>query len=185
METTETLRQRDLSKWFSLLYPNKCKIKYFSDITHLMLVCVLSHFSRVWLCDPMDYVACQWNSPGKNIGVGCHALLQGIFLTQGSNLCLLYLLHWQMGPLLGPIAPSGKPITWKGQGSPSVWLVFNLWSWHNTLSDKTQNRVVVLTYFISSPKTEKLTYHHSHLLFFLILWKYSKQVSINFKQQKF
>ena len=29
-----------------------------------------------------------WDSPGKNTGVGFHALLQGIFLTQGSNLCL-------------------------------------------------------------------------------------------------
>ena len=29
--------------------------------------------------------------------VGCHALLQGIFLTQGSNLYLLGLLHWQVG----------------------------------------------------------------------------------------
>ena len=28
---------------------------------------------------------CHGNSPGKNIGVGCYALLQGIFLTQGSN----------------------------------------------------------------------------------------------------
>ena len=27
-----------------------------------------------------------WNSPGMNTGVGCHSLLQGIFLTQGSNL---------------------------------------------------------------------------------------------------
>ena len=27
----------------------------------------------------------QWDSPGKNTGVGCHALLQGIFRTQGSN----------------------------------------------------------------------------------------------------
>ena len=26
-----------------------------------------------------------WNSPGKNSGVGCHFLLQGIFPTQGSN----------------------------------------------------------------------------------------------------
>ena len=26
-----------------------------------------------------------WNFPGKNTGVGCHFLLQGIFLTQGSN----------------------------------------------------------------------------------------------------
>ena len=36
-----------------------------------------------------------WDSPGKNTGVGCHFLLQGIFLTQGSNLHLLHLLHWQ------------------------------------------------------------------------------------------
>ena len=27
--------------------------------------------------------------------MGCHFLLQGIFTTQGSNLCLLCLLHWQ------------------------------------------------------------------------------------------
>ena len=31
---------------------------------------------------------CPWDFPGKNIGVGCHFLLQGIFLTQGSNLGL-------------------------------------------------------------------------------------------------
>ena len=31
---------------------------------------------------------CPWDSPGKNTGVGCHFLLQGIFLTQGSNLGL-------------------------------------------------------------------------------------------------
>ena len=28
--------------------------------------------------------------PGKNTGVGCHSLLQGTFLTQGSNLGLLH-----------------------------------------------------------------------------------------------
>ena len=27
--------------------------------------------------------ACPWNSPGRNTGVGCQALLQGIFPTQG------------------------------------------------------------------------------------------------------
>ena len=32
---------------------------------------------------------CPWDSPGKNSGVGCHFLLQGIFPTQGSNLGLL------------------------------------------------------------------------------------------------
>ena len=34
-----------------------------------------------------------WGSPGKNNGVGCHSLLQGIFPTQGSNLHPLSLLH--------------------------------------------------------------------------------------------
>ena len=31
---------------------------------------------------------CPWDFPGKNTGVGCHFLLQGIFPTQGSNPCL-------------------------------------------------------------------------------------------------
>ena len=35
---------------------------------------------------------CPWSSPGKNTGVGCHFLLQGIFATWGSNLGLL---HWR------------------------------------------------------------------------------------------
>ena len=38
--------------------------------------------------------------------VGCHALLQGIFPTQGLNLHLLRLLHWQVGSL--PLVPPGK-----------------------------------------------------------------------------
>ena len=42
-------------------------------------------------------ILCPWGSPGKNTGVGCQALLQGIFPTQGSNSCLLGLLHWQEG----------------------------------------------------------------------------------------
>ena len=47
------------------------------------------------LCDPMEptRLLCPWNFPGKNTGVGCHLLLQGIFLTQGSNPHLLCLLH--------------------------------------------------------------------------------------------
>ena len=40
---------------------------------------------------------CPQDFPGKNTGVGCHFLLDGIFLNQGSNLRLLHLLHWQAG----------------------------------------------------------------------------------------
>ena len=39
--------------------------------------------------------------------IGCHAVLQGIFLTQGANPHLLCLLCWQKGSL--PLAPPGKP----------------------------------------------------------------------------
>ena len=44
------------------------------------------------------------NFPGKNTGVGCHFLLQGIFLTQGSNLSLL---PWQADSL--PQCHLGSP----------------------------------------------------------------------------
>ena len=40
--------------------------------------------------------------------MGFHILLQGIFLTQGSNPGLVHLLHWQAGSL--PLAPLGKPM---------------------------------------------------------------------------
>ena len=46
------------------------------------------------LCNPRNYnspvSSVHGDSPGKNTGVGYHALLQGIFPTQGSNPCLLY-----------------------------------------------------------------------------------------------
>ena len=49
---------------------------------------MLSCFNHVQLCDPMDCSppgsSVHGGSPGKNTGVGCHAL-QGIFPTQGSN----------------------------------------------------------------------------------------------------
>ena len=59
-----------------------------------VLLCVLSHSLNLTLCDPMDCsspgFSVHGDSQGKNTGVGCHALLQGIFPTQGSNLSLLH-----------------------------------------------------------------------------------------------
>ena len=48
--------------------------------------------------------------------MGCHLLLQGIFLTQRLNQCLLCLLHWQAGslPLVPPIVVMKlKDALWK------------------------------------------------------------------------
>ena len=46
-------------------------------------------------------------SPSKNTGVNCHALLQGIFLTQGSNLSLLCLLNCRQ--ILYALSHLGSP----------------------------------------------------------------------------
>ena len=54
-------------------------------------------------------ILCPWDSPGKSTGVGCHALLQGIFMTQGLNLCLLCLLDLQVSPW--PVMPLSIYIT--------------------------------------------------------------------------
>ena len=55
---------------------------------------------RMWLL-------CPWNFPGKSAGMGCHVLLLGISLTQGSNSRLLCLLHWLVDSL--PAEPSRNP----------------------------------------------------------------------------
>ena len=47
--------------------------------------------SSLWPYGPYSCrLLCPWNSPGKNTRVGSHALLQEIFPTKGSNLCLLH-----------------------------------------------------------------------------------------------
>ena len=65
------------------------------DIHTLLLL--LTHFSCVWLCGPVDCspsgCSCPWHFLGKNTGVGCHAHNQGIFPTQGLNPGLLYCRH--------------------------------------------------------------------------------------------
>ena len=62
---------------------------------------------------------CPWDSPGKDSGVGCHILFQGIFSTQGLNPHLLHLLPWQVDSL--PLAPPGKP--------PKVVAHVSSWEW--------------------------------------------------------
>ena len=68
---------------------------------------LLSHVLLFETLPPGFSVHGAENFPGKNIGVGCHFLLQGIFLTQGSKPSLLLLLHWQADSL--PLHHMGSP----------------------------------------------------------------------------
>ena len=86
---------------------------FFPLYNALHVCCVLSRFIVSNSVQPYGLqptrLLCPWDSPGKNTGVGCDALLQGIFPTQGLNPCLLHRLNWLAGSL--PLAPPGKPIT--------------------------------------------------------------------------
>ena len=80
-----------------------CRIKYAKGqnlwfiITVVLRVCAKSLQLCSTLCDPMDYSlpgsSVHGDSLGKNPEVGCHALLQRIFPTQGLNPHLLCFLH--------------------------------------------------------------------------------------------
>ena len=95
-------------------------------------VCVCVNCSNgLTLCDPMNYsppsavihgvakswtrperliwsdlkLLCPWDFPGKNTGMGCHFLLQGIFPTQGLNPGLLHFRH-----ILNHLSHQGSPL---------------------------------------------------------------------------
>ena len=102
------------------------------------------------LCNPIDCspasppfpgrLLCLWDSPAKNTRVGGHALFQGIFLTQGSNLHLLCLLCRQAGSL--PLAPPGNPHT-------GTWLHTFILSLYKSLPHQNLSSVCSLFHFCS------------------------------------
>ena len=75
----------------------KVSITYSNILLLLLFSCIVmaNSFATRWTVAHQAPL-CPWDFPGKSIGVGCHFLLQGIFLTQGWNLCLL---HWQVDSL--------------------------------------------------------------------------------------
>ena len=58
-----------------------------SDWTELKLLQSCLTLLRHYGLHPTSLL-CPWDSPGKNTGVGCCFILQGIFPNRGSNLCL-------------------------------------------------------------------------------------------------
>ena len=81
---------------------------------HVCVCSVVSNFLQTHGMQPTRFL-CPWNFSGRNTGVGCHFLLQGIFPIQGSNWCLQRLLHWQADSLplshLGSAVQDRCPIT--------------------------------------------------------------------------
>ena len=79
-----------LAFWYLLLHSLHTYMCIFFDKQRWDLCVCLVAQSCPTLCNPMDCgppgsSSAHGDSPGKNTGVGCHALLQGIFPTQGLN----------------------------------------------------------------------------------------------------
>ena len=88
-------------------------------------------YSCPTLCNPMDCIlagsSIHGDSPGKNTGEGCHALLQGIFPIQELNLCLphfrqvLYHLSHQGSPKGALFIKAGNRNSNHMRGSGRIW----------------------------------------------------------------
>ena len=85
---------------FSNRHIKRCSTSLIIGLSHSIVLPFLTSWTIARILYP-------WDSPGKNTGLSCHALLQGIFLTQGSNQRLLHLLRWQVDS--SPLVPPGKP----------------------------------------------------------------------------
>ena len=83
---------------------------------------------------------CLWDFPGESTGVGCHFLLQGILLTQGSNLSLPHCRK-----TLLPSEPPGK--SHNGMSYCADWM-----TWHSP-----QIRIFVLAFTSSQHHTVYLS----------------------------
>ena len=117
---------------------------------------VVSDSLRPHRLQPARFLS-PWNSPGKNTGVGCHALLQGIFPTQGSNPGLphcrqiLYHLSYQESPRIlewvaNPFSRGNLPDPGIKPGSPALqvdYLSAELQGKLNNLNDHSLNHLLL------------------------------------------
>ena len=76
-------------KFIFHIYHIVCHMKHLTTCA-----CVLSHYTHVRLFVTLWTVArrllCPWDLVGKNTGVGCHFLLQGIFPRSRDQICISY-----------------------------------------------------------------------------------------------
>ena len=85
------------------------------------MMCMLSHLSHVQLFVTLGTVVCQaplsMGFSRQEQWSGLHALLQGLFSTQGSNPHLLRLLHWQVVFVLFIFKATWEALSMMGSGA--------------------------------------------------------------------
>ena len=113
---------------------------------------------------------CPWDSPGKNTGVGCHALLQQIFATKGWN-------PWLRSPALaGRFSTTSATLEALLQihqlvKSITLWLLF----WASQVAQRVKNLPAMQETWVQSlgwkDPLEKGRATHSSILAWRIPWR--------------
>ena len=117
------------------------------------MLCLISQLCPT-LCNPMDCSlpgsSVHGDSPGKTTGVGCHALLQGIFLTQGSNPGLSH-CRWILYHL-------------SHQGSPRIleWVAYPFSRESSRARSQTRVSCIAARFFISRATREAQSHRRQH-----------------------
>ena len=96
---TQTRNLKAIFHCSASLMPHIPKMQEGKERVSHLAVSISLWLHRLELARPL----CPWDSPGKNTGVGCHFLLQGIFLTQQS----IWFSYTEANSL--PYEPPGKP----------------------------------------------------------------------------
>ena len=127
------------------------------------VLCLVAQ-SCLTLCDPMNCSplgsSVHGDSPGKNTGVGCHALLQGIFPTQGSNPGLSH-CRWIFHHL-------------SRKGSPRIleWVAYPFSRGSSQPRNGTRVSYITGEFFTSWATREALTSHrYTHIFVYLEVMK--------------
>ena len=123
---------------YTYAYDYMCVCIYAHTCVYMYVcVCMLSRFCHVQLFATLWTLAHQaplsMAFSRQEYWVGCHAFLHDLFPTQGSNTCLLCLLHKQVGSL--PLAPPGRAHTSGEQSSPTDTCK---WSMHGSWLEQSQ-----------------------------------------------
>ena len=107
---------------------------------------------------------CPWDSPDTDTGVSCHFLFQGIFPTQGLNLCLLSHLHWQ--------ADSLYCVTWEASNGKIGALIMSVLRAQQRFVIEDQMcfswNISIYVTMICIPN-DQITSHYIHTLFLLLI----------------
>ena len=121
-------RQAPLSMGFPRQeYWSELPIPSPGDLKELLLLLLLSRFSRVRLCATPQMAAHQasrpWDSPGKNTGVGCHFLLQCMKVKserEVAQLCLTLATPWTAAYQAPPSMGFSRQKYWSWVPLPSL-----------------------------------------------------------------